>query len=193
MQGEGIVQINVQIQTHLKRINIIDVLKPADDYAVSPEPIDNDEMSHSSMEIDAVPSNIITTSNEQTAPELKSNNTEDSSTSVNPAGNVIKWTVDEQFKKDQERLNIPKDPNSWSTKHVCHWLQWAVRQFNLPHIKLSDWTNITGRELCRMTITEFQEKVPKDVGYIFWTHLELLRKCKFVGKLDRILLYIVPF
>lgn len=32
VQGEGLVQINVQIQTHLKRINIIDVLKPAEDY-----------------------------------------------------------------------------------------------------------------------------------------------------------------
>lgn len=185
VQGEGIVQINVQIQTHLKRINIIDVLKPADDYAVSPEPIDNDELSHSSMEIDAIPANIITTSNDQTTAELKSNNPEDSSPSANPAGNVIKWTVDEQFKKDQERLNIPKDPIHWSTKHVCHWLQWAVRQFNLPHIKLSDWTNISGRELYRMTITEFQEKVPVDVGYIFWTHLELLRKCKFVAVVQK--------
>lgn len=32
VQGEGLVQINVQIQTQLKRINIIDVLKPAEDY-----------------------------------------------------------------------------------------------------------------------------------------------------------------
>lgn len=32
VQGEGLVQINVQIQTHLKRINIVDVLKPAEDY-----------------------------------------------------------------------------------------------------------------------------------------------------------------
>lgn len=32
VQGEGLVQINVHIQSHLKRINIIDVLKPAEDY-----------------------------------------------------------------------------------------------------------------------------------------------------------------
>lgn len=32
VQGEGIVQINIQVQTHLKRINIIDVLKAAEDY-----------------------------------------------------------------------------------------------------------------------------------------------------------------
>lgn len=28
---------------------------------------------------------------------------------------------------------------------------------------------------------EFQAKVPLDPGEVFWTHLELLRKCKFVG------------
>lgn len=32
VQGEGLVQINVQIQADLKRINIVDVLKPAEDY-----------------------------------------------------------------------------------------------------------------------------------------------------------------
>lgn len=37
MQGEGLVQINVQLNTHQSRINIVDVLKPADDY------IDQDE------------------------------------------------------------------------------------------------------------------------------------------------------
>lgn len=32
VQGEGLVQINVQIKPMQKRINIVDVLKPADDY-----------------------------------------------------------------------------------------------------------------------------------------------------------------
>lgn len=32
VQGEGTVQINVQLQTNLKKINILDVLKPAEDY-----------------------------------------------------------------------------------------------------------------------------------------------------------------
>lgn len=32
VQGEGLVQINVQIKPMLKRINIVDVLKPAEDY-----------------------------------------------------------------------------------------------------------------------------------------------------------------
>lgn len=32
VQGEGLVQVNIQIQSNLQRINIIDVLKPAEDY-----------------------------------------------------------------------------------------------------------------------------------------------------------------
>ena len=32
VQGEGLVQINVQIKPMQKRINIVDVLKPADDF-----------------------------------------------------------------------------------------------------------------------------------------------------------------
>lgn len=61
-----------------------------------------------------------------------------------------------------------------------HWLQWAVRQFNLPSLKLADW-NISGAQLCNLTHDEFKTKVPTDPGEVFWTHLELLRKCKFVG------------
>lgn len=32
VQGEGLVQVNVQIRFAQRRINIVDVLKPADDY-----------------------------------------------------------------------------------------------------------------------------------------------------------------
>jgi hypothetical protein len=34
--------------------------------------------------------------------------------------------------------------------------------------------------LCEMTHPEFVKLIPFDRGDIFWTHLELLRKCKFV-------------
>lgn len=34
---------------------------------------------------------------------------------------------------------------------VKHWLQWAVRQFNLTNIRLQDWT-MTGKELYDMTL-----------------------------------------
>jgi GA-binding protein transcription factor alpha len=82
----------------------------------------------------------------------------------------------------KERLKIPIDPKDWSETHVKHWLQWAVRQFNLISLRLADW-NITGAQLCNLTMEEFQAKVPLDPGDVFWTHFELLRKCRFVGTL----------
>lgn len=136
VQGEGLVQVNVQIKQAEQRINIVDVLKPAEEY------IDN-----------ATPN-----------PEEK---------------NVIRWMIDPQFKKDQERLKIPADPYEWTQTHVKHWLQWSVRQFNLASLKLVDW-NITGAQLCNLTLEEFQAKVPHDPKDVFWTHLELLKKCKLV-------------
>jgi GA-binding protein transcription factor alpha len=74
------------------------------------------------------------------------------------------------------------DPNEWSVAHVRLWLQWAVRQFNLVGLHLNDW-NITGKQLCQLSLSDFHSKVPYDPGDLFWTHLELLRKCKFVGEL----------
>lgn len=44
---------------------------------------------------------------------------------------VINWVLDNKFKKDQARLKIPDDPVEWTSAQVKHWLQWAVRQFNL--------------------------------------------------------------
>ncbi|XP_008205639.2 DNA-binding protein Ets97D isoform X2 [Nasonia vitripennis] len=148
VQGEGLVQVNVQIRQPQRRINIVDVLKPAEDY------------------IDVA---------ENSSPEEPSSEENK---------NVIRWMVDAQYKKDQERLKIPADPKDWTQTHVKHWLQWAVRQFNLVSLKLADW-NITGAQLCNLTLEEFQTKVPLDPGDVFWTHLELLRKCKFVAVVQK--------
>ncbi|KAL2747162.1 DNA-binding protein Ets97D-like [Vespula maculifrons] len=148
VQGEGLVQVNVQIKALQKRINIVDVLKPAEDY------------------IELAENNSITSFNEENKQ------------------NVIRWMVDAQYKKEQERLKIPADPKDWSQTHVKHWLQWAVRQFNLVSLRLADW-NITGAQLCNLTLEEFQSKVPLDPGDVFWTHLELLRKCKFVAVVQK--------
>ncbi|XP_076300461.1 DNA-binding protein Ets97D isoform X1 [Lasioglossum baleicum] len=147
VQGEGLVQVNVQIKATQRRINIVDVLKPAEDYI-----------------------------------ELAENTT---AAPVNEdKRNVIRWMVDPQYKKEQERLKIPPDPKDWTQTHVKHWLQWAVRQFNLASVRLADW-NITGQQLCNLTLEEFQAKVPLDPGEVFWTHLELLRKCKFVAVVQK--------
>jgi GA-binding protein transcription factor, alpha len=49
---------------------------------------------------------------------------------------------------------------------------------------MEDW-NLNGKQLCAITIQEFQRRVPSDPNDIFWTHLELLRKCKFVATIQK--------
>ena len=44
--------------------------------------------------------------------------------------------------------------------------------------------DIDGRELCALSHDEFKKKVLQDPGDTLWTHLELLRKCKFVAVLQ---------
>ena len=39
-----------------------------------------------------------------------------------------------------------------------------------------------GVDLCAIDKRRFSELVPSDANDLFWTHLELLRKCKFVGE-----------
>lgn len=176
VQGEGLVQVSVQIQTHLRRINIVDVLKPADEYVQLDENI-TEETSQT------VP--IMQTEEQEPAnQEQESEMVQMVESKIPENRGVIKWVVDPGFKKEQERLKIPADPHLWLNAHVRHWIQWAVRHFNLPHIKLQDW-NISGKDLCKLSLKQFQEKVPRDPGDIFWTHLELLRKCKFVAVVQK--------
>lgn len=41
------------------------------------------------------------------------------------------WIIDTQFKREQNRLKMSDDPKDWTVAQVKHWLQWAVRHFNL--------------------------------------------------------------
>lgn len=90
-----------------------------------------------------------------------------------------RWVVDVSFKKNLHRLGIPQDPAKWAVHHVRHWVMWAIRQFDLSQIQLSDW-EMTGAELIKLTREEFRSKVPVDTN-AFWTHFELLRMCKIVA------------
>ncbi|XP_041971177.1 DNA-binding protein Ets97D-like [Aricia agestis] len=150
IRGTGVVQVNIQIRVAQKKINILDVLKPDEELLHLPQ----DE----NVEVDDV-----TVESAAPAP------------GVHAA--AVKWVVDTQFRN---RTNMPDDPLSWSVQHVKLWVQWAVRQFNLTGLRLSQW-NINGPQLCAMTTQQFREKVPSDPGDLFWTHFELLRKCKFIA------------
>ncbi|CAH1642309.1 unnamed protein product [Spodoptera littoralis] len=159
IRGEGVVQVNIQIRSAERKINILDVLKPDEELVQLPNQMDDDLL-------------------EFEEPLAASSRTEEVSEPVSHAA-AVKWVVDAQF-KSEHRVRVPDDPAEWSVQHVKLWIQWAVRQFNLIGIKLSDW-NISGEELCAINNVEFKEKVPSDPGDIFWTHFELLRKCKFIA------------
>ena len=85
------------------------------------------------------------------------------------------------FRKEQEQLKMPTDPSQWDHTHVQHWLRWAVETFKITSMNLKDWADVNGAKLCDISHSEFKHKVPVDPGDLFWTHLELLRKCKFVA------------
>ncbi|XP_061381604.1 DNA-binding protein Ets97D-like isoform X1 [Danaus plexippus] len=151
IRGSGLVQVNIQIRSSQKKINIMDVLKPDEELLQLPQ---DDELS----ECDSVPPIEVQT----------------------PHAAGVKWIVDTSFRNDHSRARIPEDPMQWSVQHVRLWIQWAVRQFSLMGLKLADWS-LTGAELCEVTNVEFKKKVPSDPGDLFWTHFELLRKCKFIA------------
>ncbi|XP_047038895.1 DNA-binding protein Ets97D [Helicoverpa zea] len=165
IRGEGVVQVNIQIRALERKINILDVLKPDEELVQLPNQMDEDLLELEDRQEDTELTEV-------------SEGTETEAGAVSHAA-AVKWVVDAQF-KSEHRVKVPDDPAQWSVQHVKLWIQWAVRQFNLIGVKLSDW-NINGKELCAITNVEFKEKVPSDPGDIFWTHFELLRKCKFIA------------
>ncbi|CAB3252555.1 unnamed protein product [Arctia plantaginis] len=160
IRGEGVVQVNIQIRTAERKINILDVLKPDEELVQLPHQTDDHLLDP-----------------EVATMSVQEQMVEDSA--GQPHAATVKWVVDSTF-NTEHRSRVPDDPNDWSVQHVKLWIQWAVRQFNLTGVRLSDW-NISGAELCTITNVEFKDKVPSDPGDLFWTHFELLRKCKFIA------------
>ncbi|ESO07338.1 hypothetical protein HELRODRAFT_110801 [Helobdella robusta] len=93
---------------------------------------------------------------------------------------VTKWIVDPWFCNEQIKHKIPKDPAEWSTAHIKHWLRWAIRRFKLKSVATLIVENMSGAQLVNLSHSDFTKIFPNDVGDVFWTHLELLRRCKFV-------------
>jgi GA-binding protein transcription factor alpha len=173
VQGCGLVQVNVEIKTVVndatisKRINITDVLKPADD--------DDDDIKP---DIAAVTQQRV--GKYKPRSQVRSTPKASRVPLVANADNVTRWIVDQQFRETQVQLGIPLDPMQWSVPQVKYWLEWAIGQFNLEGVAV-DQFDLSGIELCQLSHDDFIQLVPNDVDNIFWTHLELLRKCKFVA------------
>lgn len=231
VKGEGLVQINAQVRTETRRINIVDVLKPTDealaqlcgdsasDDASKKSPVTDDDLPLEqpapigATSDTATPSTGIVLKSEMAIAVSVPDSDLDETTMMSDGvptpplppiktdEPATKWIIDNNFKKDLARLRISEDPKEWTVAQVRHWLQWAVRQFNLTQIKLHDW-NIAGKDLTNLTIEgrrdtapesacgmynkcfcfiEFQQKVPHDPEDLFWTHFELLRKCRMVA------------
>ncbi|CAC5385673.1 GABPA [Mytilus coruscus] len=167
VQGEGMVQINLEIKSQpgvKPKINIVDILKPADE--VEPQIVEEPPPPPPPPVQPITPHKKQQTKVVIPLPE--------------ESENVTRWIVDQNFRREQERLKIPFDPNQWSELHVRHWIDWAIKEFHLDGVTAESF-HINGRQLCEMTHPEFVKLIPFDRGDIFWTHLELLRKCKFVA------------
>lgn len=170
------VQINAQVRTELRRINIVDVLKPTDEALAqlcstaandtnkkSPVTAEDDlpsEPPASSVADNKVATTIAPKAEMPIAPIVPDSHldeatlmSDDVSTPppVKSVESATKWIIDNNFKRDLVRLRISEDPKEWTVAQVRHWLQWAVRQFNLTQIKLHDW-NIAGKDLTNLTI-----------------------------------------
>ena len=171
IQSEGLVQIKMMVANG--KINIMDVLKPEEDLVTEAEtkrpgkrhlPSSTDDSSQSPKKI------------KREKGSIKVEKTSSAET-------VTRWVVSTEFRKEQERLKFPTDPLSWDRLHVAHWLNWVQTEFPDTILHSSGW-DIDGRELCALSHDEFKKKVMQDPGDTLWTHLELLRKCKFVAVLQ---------
>ncbi|XP_017142808.1 DNA-binding protein Ets97D [Drosophila miranda] len=186
VKGEGLVQINVQIQTIQKRINIVDVLKPTDEALADQDPeetispVTAQLSPPDSLSVESSPSVSPVKTESLKRRRIKEECEDEPVEPVKSVKPVLNWVLDSKFKREQTRLNIPEVASQWTTAHVSHWLEWAVKQFELNDIIMSDW-RINGQELCAMTHYEFSQKLPHDPGNVFWTHLQLLKECNFVS------------
>lgn len=158
-------QINCEINVKAQMINIVDILKPTDDVLANSSTSSTDSRRKRT-----------SSSQDNTGSAKKMSKTVEEDRKKNNKN----WAIDNAFKREQIRQRIPDNPQIWSKANVSFWLQWAMRQFNETNINPKDW-DINGEQLCKITLEDFSAKVPVDPGNFFWTHLELLRKCKYVA------------
>jgi len=62
-----------------------------------------------------------------------------------------------------------------------HWLRWAVDRFGLHDVDVDSFS-LSGTQLMQLQYSDFAKYISNDPDNLLWTHLELLRKYKFVGE-----------
>lgn len=178
VKGEGLVQVNAQILYSTNRINIADVVKPT-------EEVLNASKTDQPPGLDANIGQLSDTpKSNELASTLQTNTNNGSKSAAGKTANETKqefvnWVVDREFLVQKRKLGIPDNPAKWTNAHIKIWLEWAINQFSLE-LNENDW-KFGGKELCDLTLEQFQRMVPSDPGNKFWTHLELLRKCQFIA------------
>lgn len=176
-------QINVQIQTIRKKINIADVLKPTEAALATlaiEEAAQVSAQDTNSSGSKSSPNESPSKQQFKEEPCEVETAEEDKELEADVAKPVLNWVLDSKFKREQMRLKIPEAVSEWTQAHVAHWLEWAIKEFELRDINLAAW-HINGQSLCAMTHEEFSRKLPRDPGNVFWTHLQLLKECNFVS------------
>ncbi|ELT97933.1 hypothetical protein CAPTEDRAFT_223054 [Capitella teleta] len=192
VEGTGMVQINVEVKSQpgvRPRLNIVDILKPADEVLE----IDNFQQGeHLDLKLGLTFKLMFSDPAEPSPPSPPKQAAPQTKVVIpfpEESENVTRWVVDQNFRKEQERLKIPFDPSQWNTTHVRHWIQWAIKEFKLMGVNPMQFQSMNGHQLCDLKHEDFIKLIPHDTNDVFWTHLELLRKCKFVGNNGQIQLW----
>ena len=102
---------------------------------------------------------------------------------------VTRWVACSAFRREQERLQIPNDPEKWDRSQVRHWAEWAVKEFPESSFdpRSNDW-DIEGSQLVELSHEDFKSKVLfqlkqiqliDSLSYYFWLkpyiqHLKML-------------------
>lgn len=94
---------------------------------------------------------------------------------------LASWSVDHEFKTIRILNNIPDELEDWTSEHVALWLKWASRHFRLNDSIFSSQIGISGREVSQWRHDDVKIISPNDGDNLFWTHLQILKKCKLAA------------
>ncbi|XP_021944659.1 DNA-binding protein Ets97D isoform X2 [Folsomia candida] len=163
IQSEGMAQVKLELN-HVagqNRINIVDVLRCPNEYVE----VEEDD-------------------NSSTAEDLSLNGCNSVDEDLCNETIPSKWMIYEDI-NSLFPISLPSDPSQWTEVHIIHWLTWAIKEFKIKQLSDAFWT-LTGKQLCQMTQEEFRKCVPYDPQNLFWTHIELLRKCHVFAVVDKV-------